>query len=156
MAKLVIQKAFGGPDVLSATDVPEPDPQALRAGQVLIRVSAAGVNPVDAQTRRGAGVAAMMGPLPFTVGWDLAGTVLAAGPGAELTAGRRVFGLAAFPQPAGAYGQYAVVPAAALVEIPDPISDVQAAALPLAALTAWQDLVDVAAVRAGQRVLIRG
>ena len=97
-----------------------------------------------------------MGGFPYTVGWDLAGTVVTAGPGVPLSAGDRVFGMAAFPRPAGAYAQHAVVPAADLVPTPAALSDVQAAALPLAALTAWQDLVDIAGLCAGQRILIQG
>ena len=156
MAKKVVQTAFGGPDVLRAIEVPEPDPGMLKAGEALIRVQAAAVNPVDAQTRRGDGVAALMGGFPFTVGWDLAGEVVATGSGVQLATGARVFGFASFPRPAGAYAQYAVVPAGDLVPTPDTVDDVQAAALPLAALTAWQDLVDVAGLKAGQRILIQG
>ena len=156
MAKKVVQTAFGGPEVLKVIEVPEPDPGALKDGEALIRVHAAAVNPVDAQTRRGDGVAGLMGGFPFTVGWDLAGVVVATGPGAGLATGARVFGFASFPQQAGAYAQYAVVPAGDLVATPDALDDVQAAALPLAALTAWQDLVDVAGLKPEQRILIQG
>lgn len=165
MATAITQRSFGGPEVLEVVDVERPDPAALAGGEVLVRVAAAGVNPVDTQTRRGEAVAGLMGGFPFTVGWDLAGTVEALGPdvpsgqqdaGAGLTVGDRVFGMARFPQQAAAYAQYAVVPADDLVRTPDSVADEQAAALPLAALTAWQDLVDVAGLRAGQRVFIQG
>ena len=154
MSEKVVQTAFGGPEVLHVVDVPDPDPGALGPGEVLVRVGAAGVNPVDAKTRRGTGMP--MGGFPFTVGWDLAGTVVAAGATGPFRPGERVFGMAAFPRPVGAYAQYAVAPAADLVRVPASIDDVHAAALPLAALTAWQLLVDVAALEPGQRILIQG
>ena len=164
MARQIQQHAFGGPEVLEIHEVEPPDPAALAKGELLVRVAAAGLNPVDAKTRAGGAVAKVMGGFPFTVGWDLAGTVEALGPAARheaddpdwLAVGNRVFGMSRFPQQAAAYGQYAVVPARDVVRTPGALSDEHAAALPLAALTAWQALVDVAALRAGQRLLIQG
>lgn len=83
MAGKIQQRSYGGPDVLELVDVERPDPAELASGQVLVRVAAAGVNPVDTQARRGESVAELMGGFPFTVGWDLAGTVEALGPDAR-------------------------------------------------------------------------
>lgn len=156
MSKKVTQRSFGGPEVLEVIDVPVPAADDLGPDEVLVRVAAAGVNPVDWKTRAGIGVA-MPGDLPFTVGWDLAGTVEALGPQVTgFAPGDRVFAMSRFPFQAAAYAQYAVVPAGDLVATPAPVTDEAAAALPLAALTAWQGLIDTAQVQAGQRVLIHG
>ncbi|MEV7976000.1 NADP-dependent oxidoreductase [Streptomyces sp. NPDC086519] len=157
MPKKIEQLAFGGPEVLQLAEMERPEPQALGPDEVLVRVTAAGVNPIDAKTRGGRGVSGGMGALPITVGWDLAGTVEAVGSGVSVLAtGDRVFGMSRFPGQAAAYAQYAVVPAVDLAGIPAVLSDKEAAALPLAGLTAWQQLVDVAQVQAGQRVLVQG
>jgi NADPH:quinone reductase-like Zn-dependent oxidoreductase len=157
MSKKVIQRAFGGPDVLEIVDEPDPSAEDLEADQVLVRVSFAGVNPVDAKTRAGKGVSSLMGELPFTVGWDLAGTVASVGAHVtDLSVGDRVFGMSRFPYQAAAYAQFAIVAAADLVPTPDQLSDENAAALPLASLTAWQQLVRTAGVTRGDRVLIHG
>ncbi|MFD0581446.1 NADP-dependent oxidoreductase [Dactylosporangium darangshiense] len=89
------------------------------------------------------------------LGWDVSGVVEAIGPGVTLlAAGDEVFGMPRQPEPAGTYAEYVAVPARHLVRKPLAISHVEAAALPLVSLTAWQALVDVAAVRPGQRVLV--
>ena len=161
MAQRIQQRSYGGPEVLELVDVPEPDPRDLAEGEVLVRVRAAGVNPVDTQTRRGGGVSGLMGGFPFTVGWDVAGTVAALGPGAGggsngLAVGSRVFAFSRFPEQAAAYADFAVLRESELALVPPSMSDAQAGGLPLAGLTAWQDLVDIAAVQPGQRVLIHG
>ncbi|WUV82425.1 NADP-dependent oxidoreductase [Streptomyces sp. NBC_01476] len=155
MPKKIEQVAFGGPEVLRLVETDRPDPKVLGPDEVLVRVSAAGVNPVDTHARRGG--YGQLGEFPVTVGWDLAGTVEAVGPDVSAPAvGRRVFGMSRFPDQAAAYAQYAVVPAIDLVITPPTLSDEEAAALPLAALTAWQNLVDIAQVEPGQRVLVHG
>ena len=163
MSRKIQQRSYGGPEVLEVVPMKRPDPGALARGQVLVRVSAAGVNPVDTQTRRGEAVAGQMGGFPFTVGWDVAGTVEALGPdtgpsdaGEALAVGERVLAFSRFPAQAAAYADYAVVAVDELARIPASLPDVAAAGLPLAGLTAWQDLVDVAEVRPGQRVLVQG
>jgi NADPH:quinone reductase-like Zn-dependent oxidoreductase len=135
--------------VLELTTVPRPEPAAT---EVLVRVTAAGVNPVDWKTRAAGG---FLGEPPFTVGWDVAGIVEAVGFGVtRFTIGDRVFGMPRFPREAAAYAEYVTSPSRQLVHTPDRLSDVEAAAIPLAALTAWQALVDTAHVERGERVLI--
>jgi NADPH:quinone reductase-like Zn-dependent oxidoreductase len=149
--RAIRQQTLGGPDVLEHVEVERPEPQPT---EVLVRVSAAGVNPVDWKTRTRGGY---LGAPPFTVGWDVAGTVEEVGRGVTRFApGDRVFGMPRFPKEAAAYAEYVTSPSRQLARIPDALSDVEAGALPLAALTAWQALVETAAVGRGQRVLILG
>lgn len=132
------------------TEIPSPGP-----GEVLVRVGAAGLNPVDVKIRA---AAVDFGPIIYTdlPGWDVAGVVSAVGPGVdEWTEGDRVFALAAFPAAAHTLAEYAVVAAGDLAASPSTWSTAQAGASPLAALTAWQAL-DTAGVRSGQRVLVLG
>jgi NADPH:quinone reductase-like Zn-dependent oxidoreductase len=147
--RAVRQTTLGGPDVLELTDVPRPDP---RPTEVLVRVTAAGVNPVDWKCRLRGG---LLGEPPFTVGWDVAGVVESLGYGVtRFEPGDRVFGMPRFPREAAAYAEYVTSPSRQLARIPEGLSDVEAAALPLAGLTAWQALVETADVRHGNRVLI--
>lgn len=150
--RVITQLSVGGPEVLEigAVEVPEPLPTEVR-----VRVAAAGVNPVDWKTRAGAGTARIIGPPPFTVGWDVAGVVDAVGPGVtRFAVGDEVFGMPWFPRRAGAYAEYVTAPSRHFARRPAGLSAVEAGGLPLAGLTAWQCLVDIAGVRAGQRVLI--
>ena len=148
--RIVTQDTVGGPEVLHVRDVPVPQP---REGEVLVRIAAAGINPVDTFAR--AGSFAAIGAAPFTIGWDLAGIVESTGPGVSTPkVGQRVFGLSRFPKQAAAYAEYATVPAGELAIVPNGMSDAEAGAMPLAALTAWQALVDEAGMKAGDRVLI--
>ncbi|MDP9850992.1 quinone oxidoreductase family protein [Corynebacterium lowii] len=148
----VIQHRFGGPETL---EVVESEPENPGADEVLVKVSYAGVNPIDIMTRNGGGMAGLM-TLPYTLGWDLSGTVEVVGEGVNLALGQRVCGLVRFPQEGGAYASSAVVPADNLVPVPENLSDEAAAALPLAAMTAWQAFQDTTVVEEGQRVLITG
>ncbi|WP_406084903.1 NADP-dependent oxidoreductase [Streptomyces virginiae] len=149
MRAVVISK-WGGPEVLVETEAERPEPGM---GEVLVRVHAAGVNPVDWKTRE-SGALIPWGPVP-AVGWDVSGTVEAVGPGVTLhRVGDEVYGMPRFPQQAGAYAEYVTAPARHFAPKPATLDHVQAAALPLAALTAWQALVDTAGVSAGQRVLV--
>jgi NADPH:quinone reductase-like Zn-dependent oxidoreductase len=150
--RVITQLATGGPEVLEIgeAEIPQPLPTEIR-----VRVGAAGVNPVDWKTRAGAGVAAVIGPPPFTVGWDVAGTVDAVGTGVtRFAVGDAVFGMPWFPRQAGAYAEFVTAPARHFAHRPAGLSEAEAAGLPLAGLTAWQCLVDIAAVQAGQRVLV--
>ncbi|MFF1379276.1 NADP-dependent oxidoreductase [Streptomyces sp. NPDC058308] len=143
------QDSFGGPDVLKIIEVPRPVPGPA---EVLVHVRAAGVNPTDWWHRSTGGLA---GDVPIRLGWDVSGVVEAAGPGVTLFGpGDEVFGMPRQPTPAGTYAEYVTSPARHLIPKPPNLSHVKAAALPLAALTAWQALVDTADVRRGQRVLI--
>ncbi len=149
--RAIIQDELGGPDVLHPATIERPEPGI---GQVLVRVAAAGVNPADAMNRQ---TGVFSGPPPFVLGWDVSGVVEQVGPGVTLFApGDEVFGLLPFPRGGGAYAEFALAPARALVAKPALLSHVQAAALPLAGLTAWQALVETAAVVEGSRVLITG
>jgi NADPH:quinone reductase-like Zn-dependent oxidoreductase len=99
----------------------------------------------------------VLGEPPFTVGWDVAGVVEDVGAGVTRFApGDRVFGMPRFPGEAAAYAEYVTSPSRQLARIPELLSDVEGAALPLAGLTAWQALVETAGVGEGTRVLILG
>jgi NADPH:quinone reductase-like Zn-dependent oxidoreductase len=138
---------FGGPEVLQLEDVPRPEPGTR---EVLVRVHAAGVNPVDWKIREG-----KLGkiPLPSIMGSDFSGEIEALGPDvAEFRTGEMVFGSVA--DESGSYAQYALAPVAHIVEKPKGIDHVQAAAVPVPAMTAWQALFDHANLNSGQKVLI--
>jgi len=149
--RAIRQEVLGGPDVLELRELPRPRPGPT---EVLVRVTAAGVNPLDWKTReRGL----FLGQPPFTLGADLAGVVAELGQGVtRFAVGDRVFGMPRFPAAAAAYAEYATAPSRQLARTPDGLSDVEAAALPMAALTAWQALVETADVGSGDRVLITG
>lgn len=152
----ITQDAPGGPEVLHVTDAPVPEPIPT---EIRVRVTAAGVNPVDTKVRAGgAGLGSAGGDMtapPFTVGWDVAGVVDAVGMGVNRFAvGDRVFGMPWFPREAGGYAEYVTAPSRQFARIPDGVDDVTAAALPLAGLTAWQIVVDTADVQRDQRVLV--
>jgi NADPH:quinone reductase-like Zn-dependent oxidoreductase len=150
--RIITQKQFGAPDVLEPAEAPAPEPLPT---EVLVRVRAAGVNPVDWKTRAGAGVAAVLGDPPFTVGWDVAGVVEDVGRGVTtLRPGDAVFGMPWFPRQAAAYAEYVTAPSRQFCHKPSGLSFEEAGGLPLAGLTAWQILVDLANVQPGQRVLI--
>jgi NADPH:quinone reductase-like Zn-dependent oxidoreductase len=144
-------RRFGGVEVLEYGRAPRPVPGA---GQVLVRVAAAGVGPWDAWVR--AGKSAIDQPLPLIPGSDLSGTVAAVGPGISgFRAGDAVFGVtnARFT---GAYAEYAVAQAAMLARKPPHLNDVEAASVPVVASTAWQMVFDHGRAAAGQRVLVHG
>jgi NADPH:quinone reductase-like Zn-dependent oxidoreductase len=150
--RTITQEAFGGPDILVIAEIEDPTPGP---GEVLVRVSAAGINPVDAAVR--AGHYPLLGNPPFTVGWDISGTVEAVGPGVSgFAVGDEVFGMPRFPRQAAAYAEKIVAPAAELAAKPHSLDHVQAGALPLAGLTAWQGLVRAGGLKQGQRALIHG
>ncbi|MEI5102400.1 NADP-dependent oxidoreductase [Streptomyces sp. PmtG] len=149
--RAVSQDTAGGPDVLKVVRARRPEPGR---GEILVRVHAAGVNPADWKTRA-RGVFATGATPPFTLGFDVSGVVEAVGDGVTLfEPGAAVFGMPRFPHPAGAYAEYVTAPARHFAPKPEGLTHVEAGALPLAGLTAWQALVDTAAVRPGQRVLI--
>lgn len=148
--RIIEQHEVGGPEVLTTAEVATPDPGA---GEVRIRNSAIGVNPIDVAVR--AGAFPLLGDPPFVLGWDVAGTVEQLGEGVtELSVGDRVFGMPRFPQQAAGYAEYVVVPADELIATPRSLDDEHAAAIPMAGLTAWQALVEVGNVTFGQRVLV--
>lgn len=143
------QTALGGPEVLRPTELPRPSPGP---GEILVAVHAAGLNPTDFKHRA---LSIFLPPPPLVLGWDVSGTVVEAGFGVTLfRPGDEVFGMLPYPYGAGSHAEYVTGPTRAFAAKPAEIDHVQAAALPLAALTAWQALVDTADLRAGQRVLI--
>ncbi|WP_181613095.1 NADP-dependent oxidoreductase [Nonomuraea soli] len=147
--RAISQDRLGGPEVLREVEVDRPEPGPT---EVLVRVRAAGVNPTDWKYREYGGA---LGAPPFVLGWDVSGVVEAVGAGAALyKPGDEVFGMLRYPFSNGAYAEYVVAPTRTFARKPAEIDHVQAGALPLAALTAWQALVDTARLAKGQRVLI--
>lgn len=138
---------FGGPDVLTLEDVPNP---VAKDGELLIRVRAAGVNPVDTYVRKG--TYAIKPDLPYTPGGELAGEIVD-GP----RKGERIFAHGtAGPRLTGACAELAVVREADAYRLPDHLSFAQGAAIPVAFGTAWRALFDQGHLQAGQSVLIHG
>jgi NADPH:quinone reductase-like Zn-dependent oxidoreductase len=151
--KAIVQHSFGGPEVLELEEVATPEPIAT---EVQVRVHAAGINPVDLKTRAGKGMAGILEP-PMTIGWDVAGTVSKVGIGVtRFREGEEVLGMPWFPREAGAYAEYVAAPSRHFVGKPHTLSFEEAAALPLAGLTAWQIVVDTISLREGDDVLIHG
>src|SRR5690242_51874 len=142
---------YGGPEVLKYEDAPRPEPAA---GEVLVKVHAAAVNPVDWKVRAGHLKGFLNYQLPLIPGWDLSGVVEATGPG--VTAWKK--GDAVYSRPDisrnGAYAEYIAVKGTELAHKPKSLDHTKASAIPLAALTAWQALFDAGGLQAGQRVLI--
>ena len=144
---------YGGPEVLRYEEAPRP---LAGAGEVLIRVHAAGVNPVDWKVRAGFAKDRLKYKMPFIPGWDLSGVVEGAGPGVlRLKVGDEVYSRPDIARD-GSYAEYIVVKETEVARKPQSVDHVHAAAVPLAALTAWQALFDGAKLAAGQTVLIHG
>ena len=142
--------AYGGPEQLVVEHVPRPEPQV---GEILVRVYAVGVNPIDWKIRKGFFKDIRPVPLPFTPGSELAGTVERLGPGEmRFEIGQAVYGRGA----KGAYADYAVIPADLLTHKPHNISFDEAASVPIGAHTAWRALFSLADLQAGQQVLVHG
>ncbi|MCS5731737.1 NADP-dependent oxidoreductase [Herbiconiux moechotypicola] len=151
MSAAVIRE-FGAPEVLEVTEVPTP---VRINAEVLVKVAAAGVNPIDAKTRAGGGVAAAVSNLPCILGYDFAGVVVEAPyAGHPLTAGDEVYGMTSVPRGPGSYAEYLSVPSLQVTRAPKTLSLVEAAGVPLAALTAWGLVVDLAKAHEGQKMLI--
>jgi NADPH:quinone reductase-like Zn-dependent oxidoreductase len=150
----VVVRSFGGLEVLRVerTEVPRP-----RSDEVLIAVKAVGVNPLDWKVRRGEVFTDAFGSPPLVPGWDVSGVVAQAGARVtSLTEGQEVFGLVNFPAPGGAYAEYVTAPAGEVLPKPEELTHAEAAALPLAGMTAWQALFKDGKVTSGHRVLIHG
>jgi len=146
--------AFGGPETLKLEEIARPVP---RDGEALIRVHAAGVNPVDWKIREGK-LKGMTPEPPFIPGYDIAGIVDALGPSEgepKFKLGDDVYAYLSLTS-GGGYAEYACVPVKNLAKKPRKADWVEAAATPLAGLTAWQALFDQANLKAGQTVLIHG
>jgi NADPH:quinone reductase-like Zn-dependent oxidoreductase len=142
---------FGPPDVMTFERVPRPNPGP---GEVLVKVEAAGVGPWDGWIRAGKSV--LPQPLPLTLGSDLSGEIVAVGSGvSELRAGDQVYGVTN-PRFMGAYAEYAVASAAMVSRKPSSLTHIEAASVPVIAVTAWQGLFEQAQLKAGRTVLIHG
>ncbi|RPF41170.1 NADPH:quinone reductase-like Zn-dependent oxidoreductase [Streptomyces sp. Ag109_G2-6] len=149
--RAVVVDAFGGPEQVRVAEVELPRPAA---GQVRVRVRAAGVNPVDGAVRAGVfgGAGQRIG-----LGWDVAGEIDEVGPGVEgWTPGRRVVGLHyGKVKPLGTHAEYVVLDASAVAAAPESVDAAVAAALPLSGLTAARAL-DLLGLAAGESVLVTG
>ena len=142
---------YGQPEVLRYEDAPRPEPEA---GEVLVRVHAAALNPVDWKMRAGFLKNWLIYPLPMIPGWDFSGVIDSVGPDAgEWKPGDEVYGRPDMSRN-GAYAEYIAVRASEIAAKPQSIDHIHAAAIPLAGLTAWQALFDTAHLSAGQTVLI--
>lgn len=149
MMRAVSQQTFGSADVLEITEIPRPKP---RTNEILVKVHAAGLNPTDWKHRSGHG---FVDKLPLVLGWDVSGVVEAVGIGvATFRPGDEVFGMMSYPFGLGTHADYVAAPARFFAAKPRSVDHVQAGALPLVSLTAWQALVDNADLQSGQRVLI--
>jgi NADPH:quinone reductase-like Zn-dependent oxidoreductase len=146
---------YGGSEQLVVRDLPEPGPPG--SGQVLLRVRAAGVNPIDWKIRRGGLRVVMPARFPLVLGYDVAGEVVEIGP--EVTRfqpGDAVFGGVDVIRQGGSYAEQALAREAALAPKPNALSFEEAAAVPMAALTALQALRDKGELVGGERALING
>ncbi len=148
MMKAICVHEFGGPEVLRYEDMPVPSPGP---GQVLLKVEAIGVNPVETYQRTGSNPAL---PLPWTPGTDAAGLVDAVGPGADQwEPGDRVYTSSTI---SGAYAGWLIAPAAAIHRLPDRLTAAQGAAIGIPYATAWRALVQRGQAQPGETVLIHG
>jgi NADPH:quinone reductase-like Zn-dependent oxidoreductase len=151
--KAVVANGYGGPEVLKYQDTPKPE---LKSDEILIRVMAAAVNPVDTYVRQGRFFKRNADEGPVILGYDIAGVVEKTGPDAKkFKPGDQVYSYLSVPR-GGGYAEYAVAKESETSLKPKNINFVEAAAVPLAATTAWQALIDDAKIEKGQTVLIHG
>ncbi len=148
--KAIVLNSFGGPENLHLGDWPKADP---KAGEVRIRILAAAFNPADYKLRKGVrGV-----EVPTVLGFDLAGIIDAVGPGvADLSPGEEVFAYLGGPKSNGSYAEFTCVSAHFVARKPSNLSMLQAAAVPLTGLTAYQCVMDKARVQPGEAVFVAG
>jgi NADPH:quinone reductase-like Zn-dependent oxidoreductase len=150
MMRAMMVEAFGGPEVLRLQEIPVPVPQE---GEVLLKIHAASVNPVDHKIRSGKYPAVKADMLPYILGRDVAGDVEACGPGVTAFAkGDSLFALLGIDR--GGYAEYVIVKAGEASRKPSALNHTAAAAVPLAGLTAWQGLFRYGGLESGQRILI--
>ena len=149
--KAVVIHSYGGREVLVSEDMPVPE---ITDDEVLIRVHAAGVNPVDWKVRAGYLSEMLPYEFPLILGWDVSGTVAKAGSKVtRLSVGDEVYALADISRN-GAYAEFIAVKGDGVALKPDSLDHVHAASVPLAALTAWQAMFGAADLSEGQRILI--
>jgi NADPH:quinone reductase-like Zn-dependent oxidoreductase len=151
--KAVRIHGYGGPEVLTYEDAPRP---VAGEGEVLIRVHATTVNPFDAAVRAGYMSGYFEYTFPLILGTDVAGTIEAVGPGVtDLSPGDSVFARVGVARD-GAYAEFAVASVSDVAAKPDNLDFIHSAAIPHVTLTAWQALIEIANLSAGQTVLIHG
>jgi NADPH:quinone reductase-like Zn-dependent oxidoreductase len=151
--KAIILKGFGGVENLVVTDLPVP---SVSDNEVIVRVRAIGINPIDIKTRKGKGLAGALKEFdPIIPGWDISGTITETGSGVtKFKQGDEVFGMINFPGHGKGYAEYVAANEGHLALKPSAISHEEAAAASLAALTAWQVLKYKAGIKKGDSVLI--
>ncbi|MCG0240068.1 MAG: zinc-dependent alcohol dehydrogenase family protein [Firmicutes bacterium] len=151
--RAMVIRAFGGPEVFEARQVPVPQPGP---NEVLVRVHATSVNPVDYKIRRGGAWAGVQPPA--IIGYDVSGVVVAVGPGVrDFRPGDEVYYTPEiFGGAPGSYAEYHVARESIVARKPRNLSHLEAAAVPLAGGTAWDALITRAGLRVGERVLIHG
>lgn len=151
--KAAIINEFGGPEVLHLTEINIPE---INEDQVLIKVKAVGINPVDTKVRAGSNRIAKMISLPAILGWDVSGIIEKTGKNvSDFRKGDEIFGCVGFPQLGNAYAEYTIADPAVLALKPGNISFEEAAAMPIAGLTAYQAIYDELKVTQGQKILIQ-
>jgi NADPH:quinone reductase-like Zn-dependent oxidoreductase len=153
--KAIVINEFGGKETLNLTEVPTPQPAE---DEVLVRIKAAGVNPVDWKIREGWLKDLLPHEFPIILGWDLAGVVEKTGDRVNRIAkGDHVFAYNRRPiVQQGTYAEYAAVPENYITKSPGSLSFEESASIPLAALTAYQAVYDAVELQAGQSILIIG
>jgi len=151
--KAIILKDFGGPDKLEINEIPDP---FINENEVLIKSRAIGLNPVDIKTRKGKGQAAKLrNENPMILGWDVSGVIVETGAKvSKFKKGDEVFGMINLPGVGKTYAELVAAPQDQITKKPAGISHEDAAATSLAAMTAWQALVDQAKIKSGQKILI--
>jgi NADPH2:quinone reductase len=148
----MLLNAFANPAIFALGQIPKPAPGP---GQVLIRNIAAGINPIDWKTASGGGPAALQGEFPIILGWECAGVIDAVGPNVKaFHIGDAVVGLLNFPQPGRCLAEYVIADIDHIAPKPEAVSFLEAAAIPLAGLTALQALSKASYDLQGQRVLV--
>src|SRR5205809_5650406 len=151
MMKAVVAHEYGPPEVLKFEEVPRPEP---KEDEALVRVIASGVNPADPLTLSGKYAREFGTHLPLIPGYEIAGVVKKTGANVtKLKVGDAVYG---YPTFGGGWADYVTVKEWEVAAKPKSLNFVEAASVPMGALTAWQALVDVAKLQAGQTILIHG
>lgn len=152
MMRATVMDGIGGPEVLVERQIPMVVPAI---GEAVVRVNAAGVNPIDAKTRAGNRGSSLIREFPVVLGVDFCGTIVQPAFDAHpFQPGDEVFGMVSVPRLSGSYAEFLTVPVIAIARKPHTLTPTQAAAVPCAALTAWGCIVTVGAVMRSDRVLI--
>jgi len=150
--RAIVIDSTGGPEVLRLEEIPRPNKVN---SEFLIKVVAAGVNPIDAKTRSGKGVSAFIPSFPAVLGNDFSGIVVETPYEAHpIKVGDEVYGMVPVPRASGSYAEYVAASSLSIARKPKALSHVEAAGVPLAALTAWGMVVEIAKAHEGQRILI--